>query len=120
MRFLTNLVMNAKRFLGASESTGLDQTFDTSNLDKFTGNMFDTFKSVMKIVMPIVFGVVTAMGVFFAVKLGIGYAQTETTEKREEAKKRLVGAIVGFGIGIVAAALMWWMFTSNVLAGLFE
>ena len=32
----------------------------------------------------------------------------------------VVGAIVGFGIGIVAAALMWWLFTSNLLEGLFE
>ena len=119
MIFLTNLVMNAQRFL-ADASSSLDETFKTDGVSKLAGNMFESFKSIMKIVMPIVFGVVTAMGVFFAVKLGIGYAQTETTEKREEAKKRLVGAIVGFGIGIVAAALMWWMFTSKVLDGLFQ
>ena len=111
MKFLTNLIMDAE--------TKLNSSFETGSLDMLSENLFGTFKSIMSIVMPIVFGVVTAMGVFFAVKLGIGYAQTETTEKREEAKKRLVGAIIGFGIGIVAAALMWWMFTSNLLAGLF-
>ena len=79
-----------------------------------------TFTSVMKIVMPIVFSVVLAMGVFFSIKLGIGYAKTETTEKREEAKKRLVGAVVGFGIGVVAAAIFWILFTNDsVITGIF-
>ena len=72
-----------------------------------------TFKDVMRIVMPIVFSVVLAMGVFFSIKLGIGYAKTETTEKREEAKKRLVGAVVGFGIGVVAAVIFWILFTND-------
>ena len=118
MRFLTNLVMNAQRFLADDDSflsSGIGK--DTQDL---TSKLTGTFEGIMKIVMPIVFGVVTAMGVFFAVKLGIAYAQTETTEKREEAKKRLIGAVVGFGIGIVAAALMWWLFTSDMISGLFD
>ncbi len=118
MRFLTNLVMNAKRLL-ADGSSFMDSS-EGAGVKNFTDTMKNTFTDVMKIVMPIVFGVVTAMGVFFAVKLGIGYAQTETTEKREEAKKRLIGAIVGFGIGIVAAALMWWLFTSGIVEDLFK
>lgn len=117
MKFLTNLVMNTKRLLGASSFLDSSQGAGVSGL---TETLSTTFTDVMKIVMPIIFGVVTAMGVFFAVKLGIAYAQTETTEKREEAKKRLVGAVVGFGIGIVAAALMWWLFTSNLIANLFK
>jgi H+/Cl- antiporter ClcA len=69
--------------------------------------------------MPIVLAVVVALGVFFALKLGLAYAKTEKTEDREEAKKRLVGAVIGFAIGIVAAALMWWLSQSNLFAGLF-
>ena len=109
MKFLTSLV--------ASASTDV---FNTEQINKISDTLFKTFQDIMGIIMPIVLGVVVALGVFFSVKLGIGYAQSETTEKREEAKKRLVGAIVGFGIGIVAAALMWWLFTSNLLEGLFK
>ena len=109
MKFLTKL-------LGAS---GDMSSFSTEQIEQLSNTLFDTFKNIMGIVMPIVLGVVVAFGVFFSVKLGIGYAQSETTEKREEAKKRLVGAIVGFGIGIVAAALMWWLFTSSLLESLF-
>ena len=41
-------------------------------------------------------------------------------ETVEEAKKRLVGAIIGFGIGIVGAAVMWILFTNyHILNSLF-
>jgi len=69
--------------------------------------------------MPIVLAAILALGVFFCLKLGIAYAKTEKTEDREEAKKRLVGAIIGFGIGIAAAAIMWILFSSRALDGLF-
>lgn len=91
-----------------------------SGISNAANTLKETFTAVMKIVMPIVFSVVLAMGVFFSIKLGIGYAKTETTEKREEAKKRLVGAVVGFGIGVVAAAIFWILFTNDsVITGIF-
>lgn len=104
------------RFLGA----GSDLVGENSALTDLTDTAFETFKSIMKIVMPIVLAAVLAMGVFFCLKLGIAYAKTEKTEDREEAKKRLVGAIIGFGIGIVGAAIMWILFTGNALNALFN
>ena len=81
---------------------------------------FELFQGIMTIVMPIVFSVVLALGAFFCIKLGIAYAKTEKTDDREEAKKRLVGAIIGFSIGLLGAVVMWILFTSNALAGLFN
>lgn len=108
------------KFLSRLLADGTDiSAFNSEQINQISQTMFSTFQSIMGIIMPIVLGVVAALGVFYSVKLGIGYAQSETTEKREEAKKRLVGAIVGFGIGIVAAALMWWVFTSQMLESLF-
>ena len=82
-------------------------------LKKTTAQLMATFKDVMGIVMPIVFSVVLALGVFFGIKLGIAYAKAEKTDTREEAKKHLIAAIVGFGIGIVIAAVMWILFTNQ-------
>ena len=104
------------RLLGAEESS----LVDTSGLKKFANKGLETFKDIMKIVMPIVLAVVLALGVFFCIKLGIAYAKTEKTEDREEAKKRLVGAVIGFAIGIVGAVILWILFTSNALNSLFN
>lgn len=100
---------------------GSDLAGDNSALKGLASTFASTFKSIMGIIMPIVLSVVLALGVFFCIKLGIAYAKTEKTEDREEAKKRLVGAIIGFGIGIVGAALMWILFTNdNILSALFS
>ena len=104
------------RLLGA----GSDLVSGNSALNDLAGTAYDTFKSIMRVVMPIVLAVVLALGVFFCIKLGIAYAKTEKTEDREEAKKRLVGAVIGFAIGIVAAALLWILFTTRALDNLFK
>lgn len=106
--------------VGAAGSSYLDENGSGKGINAFTNNAMATFVDVMEIVMPIVFSVVLAMGVFFSLKLGINYAKQETTEKREEAKKRLVGAIVGFGIGIVAAVVCWILFTGDIAKTLFN
>ena len=98
---------------------GSDLVSDSSALTELTGTFYQTFKGIMKIVMPIVLAVILALGVFFCIKLGIAYAKTEKTEDREEAKKRLVGAVIGFAIGIVSAAILWILFTSRALDNLF-
>lgn len=108
MNFLRNL-------LASSELTN----DPTDALEHAGTAIFEMFQKIMGVVMPIILGVVVALGVFFALKLGLAYAKAEKTEDREEAKKRLVGAVIGFAIGIVAAALMWWLSQSTLLEGLF-
>ena len=105
--------------LGAAENL-LDKGSGASRLTDLGDTFKNTFKSIMKIAMPIVLSVVLALGVFFCIKLGIAYAKTEKTEDREEAKKRLVGAVIGFAIGIVGAVILWILFTSNALNSLFN
>lgn len=112
MGFLRSLLGDSSSLLNDGAGSGLANVAATFK---------DTFKDIMKIVMPIVLSVVLALGVFFCIKLGIAYARTEKTEDREEAKKRLVGAIIGFGIGIAGAAIMWILFTSDtILTALFK
>lgn len=84
-----------------------------NGLRSTAGQLKATFVDVMSIVMPIVFSVVLALGVFFGIKLGIAYAKADKTETREEAKKHLIAAIVGFGIGIVIAVVMWILFKND-------
>lgn len=105
------------RLLGVEELDG--STSGSSNPADILGglgnDLIEGIQEIMRIVMPIVLAVVLALGVFFCIKLGISYAKAEKTEDREEAKKRLVGAVIGFGIGIVAAAVMWFLFTNHTI-----
>ncbi len=118
MNFLRNLALQMTALADGDAGLGDSLNMATSSL---TGTARGTIKSIMKVAMPIVLSVVLAMGVFYSLKLGIEYAKTETTEKREEAKKRLVGAIIGFGIGIVAAAVLWILFTNDsILTAIFN
>lgn len=120
MGFLRNLLGDTAPATPETPAGG-GNTIDTTELKSLAGTFAETFKSIMGIVMPIVLSVVLALGVFFCIKLGIAYAKTEKTEDREEAKKRLVGAIIGFGIGIAGAAIMWALFTSpTILEALFQ
>lgn len=56
--------------------------------------------------VPILICVIAA-GTIYSVVLGINLAKAESSDKREEAKKRLVNAIVGFGVIIVLLVIMY-------------
>ena len=105
-------MMNIVRALLGAESGSLFSGKNTG-LDDATEQLMASFKDIMKIVMPVVFSVVLALGVFFGIKLGIAYAKAEKTDTREEAKKHLIAAIIGFGIGTVIAVVMWILFTNG-------
>ena len=67
-------------------------------------------KPILKVIdeamIPILICVIAA-GTIYAVILGINLAKAESSDKREEAKKRLINAIVGFGIIIVLIVVMY-------------
>lgn len=97
-----NFMLSVARFFVAETSSATE-----SGLVGIGNSLVSKVKSIMGIVMPIVFSIVTVLGVAYSVVLGINYAKAEDSEKREEAKKRLTGAVIGFGIAIVLSALIW-------------
>ena len=111
---------NPKRFLGADETPTTETPAEKEGLEKITSEVTTTVTNVLKIILPFIFTVITLVGVVYCIILGVNYAKAEKTEDREEAKKRLVGAIVGFGIAIVASAIMWLLAGLNVFDGLFS
>lgn len=58
--------------------------------------------------------VVGAAGTIYAVVIGVNMARADSTEKREEAKKRLINVIVGLAI-IIALILFFKLFISVII-----
>jgi len=61
--------------------------------------------------------VVGAAGSIYAVIIGVNMARADSTEKREEAKKRLINVIVGLAI-IIALILFFQLFITVILPAL--
>ena len=58
--------------------------------------------------------VVGAAGTIYAVVLGVNMARADSTEKREEAKKRLINVIIGIAI-MIALILFFKLLTSTII-----
>ena len=101
---LANLIMGAK-FLG--EANIADGATEVSEY------IVSTVKSIM---IPIL-GIVSAAGMIWAIVLGVNMARADSTEKREEAKKRLIGLIVG--IVIMVALILFFIFGLDALVKIF-
>ena len=80
----------------------------------------DSILNIIRTLVPIIFAIVASVGVIYGIILGVNYAKAEDTSKREEAKKRLINAIIGFGIAIVVSAIMWIIAGSDLLTNLFN
>jgi zinc transporter ZupT len=112
---LANLIMG--KFLGAIVIGGETYTdiedFYTQNPEfKWVGDLVD---AIQKILVPIL-SIVAAAGIIWAVVLGVQMARADSTEKRDEAKKRLIGLVVGLVIMIVLIVFFLTFFDDVVFA----
>ena len=64
------------------------------------------------VLIPILILVGTA-GMIYAIVLGVKLARAETTEQRDEAKKRLINAIIALVV-MIALILLLQLFVSNI------
>ena len=87
--------------------TGSSQT----GLSSVAQEIFRISKTVLVPVMIIV-GVA---GVFYSIYLGVMMARADSSDKREEAKKRMVNAIVGF-VAIFILITLMYLFAANANA----
>ena len=63
------------------------------------------------LLIPVIILLGTA-GTIYAIVLGVQYAKAETADKRDECKKRLINAVIGIVIMLVALVLLK-IFTAN-------
>ena len=99
-----------------NEATGGD---GGSGFGEVVNEAYKAFIDVVNIVLPIILGVVLVFGLIYSIILGVNYARAEDSNARDEAKKRLIGAIVGIVVALVLMAVIWLVLSSDVIKGLF-
>ena len=80
--------------------------------EKF-GWVIQVVDAIYLVLVPILV-VVGAAGMIYAIILGVNMARADSTEKREEAKKRLINVIVGVAI-MIALILLCLLFIDALL-----
>ena len=73
----------------------------------------DVANAIRSVLWPILI-VVAAAGTIYAVVLGVNMARADSTEKREEAKKRVINVLIGMAI-IIGLLLLFKLFTGPIL-----
>ena len=60
---------------------------------------------VNKIIWPAI-AIILTLGIVYVIILGVNYAKAETSDKKEEAKKRIINAVVGVVIMLALIAIL--------------
>lgn len=68
--------------------------------------------AILTVLWPILI-IVSAAGMIYAVIIGINMARADSTDKREEAKKRLINVIIG--IAVVIALILLFQLVAQVI-----
>ena len=92
---------------------------DAASEGDVVNTAYEAFIKVVNIVLPIIISVLLVFGIIYSIILGVNYSKAEDSEKREEAKKRLVGAIIGVVVAGVLVAIIWVVLNSGVVKNFF-
>lgn len=111
--------------LGASNTLGRLADSFSASLVKNGGKVSNSYEGIVPILslmdsalIPILI-VLVAAGTIYSVVLGVNMARADSSEKREEAKKRLINFLIGIVIVIVLIAIMYVLAAQlpNILEG---
>ena len=86
--------------------------FSTMMFAETDWSWVNTLVAAIKTVLWPMLIIVCAAGMIYAVILGVNMARADSTDKREEAKKRMINAIIGVVITMLMLILVK-LFTAN-------
>ena len=92
----------ANAFTGMSQLGEIDWTDERYKAIRFLEPIIDA----LNFLLPVILILVATAGSIYAVILGVTMAKAETADKREEAKKRIINAVLALVITIVLILLL--------------
>ncbi|MCI5714448.1 MAG: hypothetical protein MR288_02340 [Firmicutes bacterium] len=114
--FLMNL---AQSIMGFTTRAGVfdgnpdpNATTASSGVNAVYTNVFKPIVSILDAMLWPVLILVGTAGSIYAIVLGVNFSKAESADKREEAKKRMINAIIGLVVTIILLILLK-LFTAN-------
>lgn len=94
-------------------------TARNSAISNVATNAYQAFIGIVNIVLPLLIGVVLALGLFYGIQLAVKYAKAEEEEDKKKAKGNLINVIVGCLIAIVFVAIILIVLNGSFIEELF-
>ena len=119
MNLLMTRIMMAISNLGGILISNWDAIWSkdpTGDLKAKFGWIQPVVEAIELVLLPILI-VVGAAGAIYAIVLGVNMARADSTEKREEQKKRLINVIIALAV-VVGLILFFSLFISQILPSL--
>lgn len=108
--FLMQIAQTVMGFVGGFNMLGGPE--GAAGVNTFYESVFEpVIKILDAMLVPILILIGTA-GSIYAIVLGVNFSKAESADKREEAKKRMINAIIGLVVTILLLILLK-LFTAN-------
>ena len=96
-----------------------DNTARNSAISNVATNAYQAFIGIVNIVLPLLIGVVLALGLFYGIQLAVKYAKAEEEEDKKKAKGSLINVIVGCLIAIIFVSIIMLVLNGSYIEDLF-
>ena len=106
---MMNLMSHTNMITGDGEGAG-DDKIDSANT--FFDKVFKPVTDILDSMLVPILILIGTVGSIYAIILGVNFSKAESSDKREEAKKRMINAIIGLVVTILLLILLK-LFTAN-------
>ena len=110
---VANFVVKMMSGVGMLSTTDTATTTDPwAETPEWMQNVLKPVTQVLQLLLTPLLIIIGTAGSIYAIVLGVNYSRAETADKRDEAKKRMINAIIGLVIMMLLLILMQ-LFVSN-------
>ena len=94
-------------------------TARNSAISNVATSAYQAFIGIVNIVLPLLIGVVLALGLFYGIQLAVKYAKAEEEEDKKKARGQLINVIVGVLIAVIFVAIVQVILNQGFVKDLF-
>ena len=106
------LLQVAQRVMGLISGVSMLGEDGITNVDDFYKSVFQPVVDILDAMLVPILILIGTAGSIYAIILGVNFSKAESSDKREEAKKRMINAIIGLVVTILLLILLK-LFTAN-------